>query len=57
MRAPTFRERGKLELDKCALYTIQWMFSEDGIAKLKTKQTKNLSFNQAKQERNTRLNS
>ena len=28
---------GKLELDKCALYTIQWIFSEDGIAKLKEK--------------------
>ena len=35
MGSPTFHELGKLELGKCALYTIQRMFSEDGIAKLK----------------------
>ena len=33
---------GKLELDKCALYTIQWIFSEDDIAKLKNKSNEKL---------------
>ena len=37
-----FMSGGKLELDKCALYTIQWMFSEDGIAKLKNKSNEKL---------------
>ena len=39
-----FVSGGKVELDKCALYTIQWMFSEDGIAKLKNKSNEKLSI-------------
>ena len=41
---------GKLELDKCALYTIQWTFSEDGIAILK-KQIKRKTHYQIKPDR------
>ena len=32
-----FMSGGKIELDKCTLYTLQWIFIEEGIAHLKSK--------------------
>ena len=45
-----FMSGEKLELDKCALYAIQWMFSEDGIAKFK-KQIKRKTYHSIKPNR------
>ena len=37
-----FMSGGKLELDKCARYIIQWTFNEEDIAQLKHKSNETL---------------